>query len=252
MLRKLKNEFGEKPLDYILKIVQVLLLGFLTAYVSWSTLELQKNQRSIIEYEHQPQLSGYINLISDPATNIYADDRLEVTNSGFDVHNAVVRCAAFIQGIEYREGRYRKPTELLIPLRSYYTGEVETHSLKGKLATFWGARNRERLFNIVRAYNKTYDKDEEEDISSQSSVRKSYLSVIRFLMKISYDDFRNVHHSEYFEVDEVRGTSRIPDSSGVTLFNRFESFLDGIDLAKPPTIEEVHAVLSKTSASPLP
>jgi hypothetical protein len=53
MLSNLKKEFGEKPLDYILKIVQVLLLGFLTAYVSWSTLALQKNQRSIIEYEHQ-------------------------------------------------------------------------------------------------------------------------------------------------------------------------------------------------------
>ena len=186
---------------------QTLLIGLVGLFLSIGNYRMQKLQTAASEYEHLPHIRVDNILGYDADRNVYAHDKIEVFNDGYDLWTADIKDACFLE-IAYST-RADPEGRILLPLNGYYSAGSYTNSRRGRLFPLLGLKNNSRMTDLIFEFRKL---TRDTRLYPNLDIRK--------YLRVKYSDFKGKSREEYFIVDPVYGGQPIDSNLGSNLFTQ--------------------------------
>lgn len=188
-------------------------LTIMAVLVSWHATRIAALQTELTKLEKQPIFRFDVVLQFDPATQVYARDRLVVSNIGTPVREFDCRVYTFFKAEYGRRGQPLKTA--LIPLHGYYSASGVSKNLTGELQEFVAPDvpegNNSRAANLIRGFGRRGDQHD----------AFAFLDVLRYV-RVRYKDIWGEWHDDLYLVGSFT-SSKLEDRDARLVIIEYET-----------------------------
>ena len=199
--------------------VTAVLLSIASIIVSVNSVIEMKRQTRIIELEMLPKFTISAHLEKSGRNgDIYDDENVYVTNNGGYFREFKIEYVTVLNINNFSFSTLKEKNKDII-LINYYSGTAYNAGSIIAPVSIKGYENNLKFNNLLNEYRQRLS---EEDIYGKLWINR--------YVKITYQDFLEKKHTEYYKVELIYGSSLINKVIGEKVFKRKENTIDIVSL----------------------